>query len=85
MAESGGATISIEYCFECAYTLRALRAAEDLLLEYEPRIKQIALVPAGDGLFEVTVDGRLVFSRAKLGRHAEAGELVEKVGAALRP
>jgi selenoprotein W-related protein len=34
------------------------------------------MVPSGGGVFEVTVDGELVFSKKRLGRHAEAGEVV---------
>jgi selenoprotein W-related protein len=34
------------------------------------------MVPAGGGVFEVTVDGELVFSKKGLGRHAEPGEVV---------
>lgn len=33
------------------------------------------LVPSSNGRFEVTVDDELVFSKADLGRHAEAGEV----------
>ena len=34
------------------------------------------LVEASGGLFEVTVDGELVFSKKKLGRHAQSGEVL---------
>ena len=34
------------------------------------------LVEASGGLFEVTVDGELVFSKKKLGRHAQPGEVL---------
>jgi selT/selW/selH-like putative selenoprotein len=33
-------------------------------------------VKGSGGAFEVTVDGNLVFSKHKLGRHAEPGEVV---------
>lgn len=83
MTDSGRPSISIEYCFECAYTLLAIRAAQELLIEYEDRIDNLKLVPGGDGAFEVSVDDKLVFSRLKLGRHPEEGELVTKVKEAL--
>ena len=35
----------------------------------------VELVKSGGGVFEVTVDGRLVFSRKALGRFPEPGEL----------
>jgi len=42
------------------------------------------LVPSSGGRFEVSVDGRLVFSKAALGRHAEPGEVLDQVERALR-
>jgi selenoprotein W-related protein len=83
MADSGRATIGIEYCFECAFTLRAVRASQELLVAYEDRVDHLKLIPGGDNAFEVTVNDQLVFSRLKLGRHPEEGELVRKVGEAL--
>jgi predicted Rdx family selenoprotein len=44
---------------------------------------EIQLKPSGGGRFEVSRDGRPVFQKSKLGRHAKAGEIVDllKVGA----
>jgi selenoprotein W-related protein len=36
----------------------------------------VELVEASGGLFEVTVDGDLVFSKKSLGRHADPGEVL---------
>lgn len=36
----------------------------------------IKMVPSSGGVFEVSVDGRLVFSKKALKRHAEPGEVV---------
>ena len=60
--------------------MQAVRATEDLLLEYEDRIQKVTLIPSEGGVFEVSVNGDLVFSKYRLGRHAEPGELVQKVG-----
>ena len=60
--------------------MRALKAAEDLLIEYEDQIEQISLVPSGDSVFEVAVNGSLVFSKARSGRHPTEGEVIQKVG-----
>jgi selenoprotein W-related protein len=51
-----------------------------LLLEFEERIEKITLIPSEGGVFEVSVNGELVFSKYRLGRHAEEGELIKKVG-----
>lgn len=42
------------------------------------------MMPSGGGVFEVTVDDTLVFSKKQLGRHAQPGEILrliaERVG-----
>jgi selenoprotein W-related protein len=39
-------------------------------------------VPSSGGRFEVSVDGKVVFSKAKVGRHAVPGEVLDLVKAA---
>ena len=40
---------------------------------------EMNLIEASGGLFEVTVDGDLVFSKKDLGRHAEEGEVLRLI------
>jgi selenoprotein W-related protein len=40
----------------------------------------VSLIQSSGGVFEVEVDARLVFSKKKLGRHAEPGEIVKLIG-----
>lgn len=35
------------------------------------------MIPSGGGVFEVVVDGELIFSKKELKRHAEEGEVLE--------
>jgi selenoprotein W-related protein len=51
----------------------------DLLSAFEPEIETLMLIPAVGGRFEVTVNGRLLYSKLKTGRHADQGEVVELV------
>jgi selenoprotein W-related protein len=39
----------------------------------------MVLVPSSGGVFEVAVDGKLVFSKKALNRHAEPGEDLELI------
>ena len=78
------AKINIEYCGECGDAPVALKATEELLTAYEDRIAQITLIPSWNGVFEVVIDGTLIFSKTRLGRHARAGELVKIVGERLK-
>ena len=38
------------------------------------------LIEGSGGVFEVVVDGDLVFSKKALGRHAEEGEVLRLIG-----
>ncbi len=39
----------------------------------------VKLVPSSGGVFDVAVDGRVVFSKHEAGRHARPGEVVDLV------
>jgi selenoprotein W-related protein len=47
----------------------------DLCREYENRIETLTLVPSDGGKFEISLDGELIFSKLKVGRHPEVGEV----------
>jgi len=51
----------------------------ELLKLFEDQIESIALIPADGGKFEVIADDRLLFSKLRLGRHAEPGEVARLV------
>jgi len=40
---------------------------------------EVTLLKSSGGVFEVTVDSTLIFSKKALGRHAEPGEIVRLV------
>lgn len=37
------------------------------------------MAPSSGGVFEVTADGKLIFSKKALNRHAEPGEVLELI------
>jgi selenoprotein W-related protein len=39
----------------------------------------VRLIESSGGLFEVTVDGKLVFSKKAVRRHAEPGEVLKAI------
>jgi selenoprotein W-related protein len=49
--------------------------------EYEHSISSLVVVPSKGGVFEVTVDGDLLFSKKSLGRHAKRGEVMDAIRA----
>lgn len=44
------------------------------------KLKEVVLIPSGGGVFEVAADGRLIFSKKALGRHATHEEVLAALG-----
>jgi selenoprotein W-related protein len=58
---------------------------DEVLEGWGPHVESLELVPSSGGVFEVTLDGELVFSKAALGRHAEPGEVAALLRETLGP
>jgi selenoprotein W-related protein len=76
---AGGARVTIEYCTQCRWLLRAAWLAQELLTSFEAELAEVALVPGTGGVLDVRLDGELLFSRARTGRFPEAKELKQAV------
>ena len=57
--------------------------AEEIIAEFGDQLETITLVKGAGGRFEVSVDSQMVFSKAEERRHAQAGEVVQKMQAKL--
>ena len=68
--------IQITYCVPLDYSARAVSAVSDLLTNYQHVIADLRLVTGDNGVFDVTVDGNLIYSKAETGRHADDGEVL---------
>jgi selenoprotein W-related protein len=51
---------------------------------YKQQIKELKLIPAGGGCFELTLNGDLVYSKLKTGKFPDEQEIVETVGVRLK-
>ncbi len=54
-----------------------MSAANDLLSTYQHVIDTLTLDTGAKGVFDVEVDGELLYSKHAIGRHAEPGEVLE--------
>lgn len=54
-----------------------MSAATDLLNNYQHVIKTLTFTTGAKGVFDVTVDGESLYSKASTGRHADPGEVLE--------
>lgn len=77
--------VEIEYCTQCRWLLRAAWMAQELLTTFTDVIGEVALVPGRGGVFEVRLDGEVLFSRAVEHRFPEAAELKQLVRDRISP
>ena len=54
-----------------------MSAASDLLSNYQHVIDDLRFVMGEKGIFDVTVDGEMLYSKHQTGRHADPGEVLE--------
>jgi selenoprotein W-related protein len=54
-----------------------VRTVDDLVRDYQHVIAELTLVMGSRGVFDVEVDGELLFSKHAIGRHANDGEVVD--------
>ncbi len=77
--------IEIEFCTQCRWLLRAGWTAQELLTTFQDEIGEVALIPGTGGVFEVRVDGVIIWSRKGEGRFPELKELKQRLRDAIAP
>ena len=60
-------------------------ATKDLLSNYQHVIEDLRLVMGSKGVFDVRVDGDLIYSKKAEGRHAKPGEVLARFKERLDP
>ena len=75
--------VSIEYCTVCNFRGRAAWLAQELLAANEGDVAGLTLVPSRGGVFDVRIDGELVFSQKEAGRFPEPREIKDALRAKL--
>ena len=55
-----------------------------MLTTYKQQIRELKLIPASGGCFELTVDGKLVYSKLETGKFPDEQAMIDVVGARLR-
>jgi selenoprotein W-related protein len=71
--------IEITYCTLCRWLLRAAWMAQELLSTFERELAAVTLRPGTGGIFEIRIDGDLLWSRKEAGRFPEITELKQLV------
>mgnify|MGYP002063566400 FL=1 len=71
--------ISIHYCNQCRWMLRAAWMAQELLTTFEEELSEVTLRPGTGGIYDIRLNGELVWSRKAEGRFPDIKELKQKV------
>ena len=77
--------VEIHYCTQCRWLLRATWMAQELLTTFDQEIAELSLRPGAGGVFEVIVNGKLVWSRKEAERFPEITELKQLVRDEIAP
>lgn len=71
--------ISIEYCTSWGYLSKAVALANSLLDEHKNELEMVKIIPSSGGVFEVSLDDKLVFSKKELGRFPNEDEVEDSI------
>ncbi|HUS97303.1 MAG TPA: SelT/SelW/SelH family protein [Hyphomicrobiaceae bacterium] len=78
--------VSITYCRLCGWLLRAGWMGQELLSTFAEELGSVTLIPdQTGGVFEVRIDGKLIWSRGNEGRFPEMKELKQLVRDTIAP
>lgn len=74
-----GSGVTITYCTQCNWLLRAAWMAQELLSTFQTELSGLTLVPGTGGVFRITAGDVLVWDRASDGGFPEITELKRRV------
>jgi len=74
-----GPTVTITYCTQCNWLLRASWMASELLSTFGDDLAAVTLVPSTGGVFRIDVDGQAVWNRKRDGGFPDAATLKQRV------
>jgi selenoprotein W-related protein len=77
--------VAITYCSQCRFVLRAGWLAQELLMTFGTDLGEVALVPGTGGVFEVRLDGDLIWSKKDEGRFPDSKDLKQRIRDRLFP
>jgi selenoprotein W-related protein len=75
----------VEYCTQCRWLLRAAWTAQELLTTFTTELGEVALIPGTGGIFEVRLDGELLWSRREQNGFPEIAPLKQLVRDRIAP
>jgi 3-hydroxyisobutyrate dehydrogenase len=77
--------ITILYCTQCNWLLRAAWMAQELLQTFGDQLGQVGLIPGTGGVFEIRLDDALIWERKRDGGFPGPKELKQRVRDVIDP
>ena len=77
--------LSITYCRRCRFLPRATWISQELLTTFAEELGEVALIPGESGVFEVQLDGEVLFARLQSGRFPDPKELKQMIRDRIAP
>jgi len=71
--------LTITYCTQCNWLLRAAWMAQEVLQTFGPDIGGVTLIPGTGGIYEITLDGTLIWERKRDGGFPDVKALKQRV------
>ncbi len=72
-------TLSITYCTQCNWLLRSAWMASEILSTFSLEMGAVTLIPGTGGIFEIRIDGALVWERKRDGGFPDVKQLKQLV------
>jgi selenoprotein W-related protein len=71
--------VTIRYCTQCRWLLRAAWMAQELLTTFADELGEVALIPGTGGVFDISVDDIEIWSRAADGGFPDITLLKQRI------
>lgn len=84
-ASQGKSHVTILYCTQCNWLLRAGWMAQELLQTFGDSLGEVGLIPGTGGAFEIRLDGVLIWERKRDGGFPGPKELKQRVRDVIEP
>ena len=76
---TGKPSLSITYCTQCNWLLRSAWMAQEVLSTFGTAMGEVILVPGTGGIFEIRLDGELIWERKRDGGFPDSRNLKRMV------
>lgn len=77
--------VEIHYCNQCRWMLRSAWMAQELLTTFADILGEVALAPGRSGVFQIRVNGQLIWCREQHGGFPDIKQLKQRVRDLIAP